>query len=166
MQDLAHALSNRCRFGGHNSRFYSTAEHALLIASFVAAGHPAHPDVIEAALHDADHKAYVGDTPSPVRELVARMSLAPRVAREGGAYGLLRLGLHVHHPLVVRERTAQDGEPAVHEGVHERRVLDPAGLLLQRARLAPTAARTAGARPRNVGMRRFYRTGRPGGAPS
>ncbi len=72
MQDLMHALSRLCRFGGHRSRFYSTAEHALLAASFVAAGHPApsRPDRGGAARRRP--QGLPRDAPTPVRELLAK----------------------------------------------------------------------------------------------
>lgn len=62
--DIAHALSNICRFSGHVRRFYSVAEHSVRVALAVQAERP---DLAKAALlHDAA-EAYIGDVISPLK---------------------------------------------------------------------------------------------------
>lgn len=61
IKDIAHALSQQCRFGGHTSQFYSVAEHSIYCSSTVTKKHK-----LAALLHDAS-EAYLVDLPSPVK---------------------------------------------------------------------------------------------------
>lgn len=67
LTDIARALSYTARFGGHTSRFYSVAEHALLCHRLVYERVPNRPDLMLAALHHDSHEAYVGDLPTPLK---------------------------------------------------------------------------------------------------
>ncbi len=64
IQDIAHALSNQCRFGGHLPNFYSVAEHSALCSKVVRA-----ENRIAAILHDAS-EAYLLDIPSPIKKKI------------------------------------------------------------------------------------------------
>jgi hypothetical protein len=59
--DIAHALSLLCRYGGHVDRFYSVAEHCVLMSEAVAP-----ENALAALLHDAT-EAYVCDVPRPLK---------------------------------------------------------------------------------------------------
>lgn len=61
IEDIAHALSLLCRYGGHCVRFYSVAEHCVLMADAAPLG------LARAALlHDAS-EAYLSDVIRPIK---------------------------------------------------------------------------------------------------
>lgn len=60
--DIAHSLGYQCRYGGHSRRFYSVAEHCILMSMFM----PTRELALYALLHDAA-EAYVVDVPRPLK---------------------------------------------------------------------------------------------------
>ena len=60
--DIAHSLSNLCRWNGHTMKFYSVAEHSIFVANAVEKPE----DKIAAMLHDAS-EAYIGDVTRPLK---------------------------------------------------------------------------------------------------
>jgi len=60
IKDIAHALSMNCRFNGHCNKFYSVAEHSVLVSLYTN-------DPIEGLLHDAS-EAYLPDIARPIKQ--------------------------------------------------------------------------------------------------
>ena len=63
LEDIAHGLSNVCRFSGQLYKFYSVAQHCLHVCRHM----PDHLK-LDALFHDAS-EAYMGDVPRPVKLL-------------------------------------------------------------------------------------------------
>jgi 5'-deoxynucleotidase YfbR-like HD superfamily hydrolase len=64
--DIARALANQCRFGGHSRTFYSVAQHSVIVAELVEQRGGDVEDVFAALMHDAT-EAYLGDMPHPLK---------------------------------------------------------------------------------------------------
>lgn len=62
--DIAHALSNQCRFTGHLHEYWSVAQHSLCVAALVPDEHKK-----QALLHDAP-EAYLCDIPTPFKRMM------------------------------------------------------------------------------------------------
>jgi hypothetical protein len=72
IEDIAHALSRICRYGGHCKDFYSVAEHSLLVEKVIDANFPdCKPMSMAALLHDAA-EAYLGDIITPLKKTLTQ----------------------------------------------------------------------------------------------
>ena len=64
--DIARALANQCRFGGHCRTFYSVAQHSVIVSELVEQRGGDVEDAFAALMHDAT-EAYLGDMPHPLK---------------------------------------------------------------------------------------------------
>src|SRR4051794_35682278 len=64
--DIARALSNLCRFGGHSKAFYSVAQHSVIVCDLLEQRGATPDELMAALLHDAA-EAYLGDLPHPLK---------------------------------------------------------------------------------------------------
>jgi 5'-deoxynucleotidase YfbR-like HD superfamily hydrolase len=64
--DIARALANQCRFGGHCRVFYSVAQHCVIVSHIVEERGGDVEDTFAALMHDAG-EAYLGDMPHPLK---------------------------------------------------------------------------------------------------
>lgn len=64
MEELAHVLSNICRFSGHVRHFYSVAQHAVNASRIVA------PEFAKAALLHDTAEAFTNDIVTPLKHIV------------------------------------------------------------------------------------------------
>jgi uncharacterized protein len=64
VEDLAHALSQNCRYTGHTDGFYSVAQHSVYVSQLVERVAP--KLTLGALLHDAS-EAYLSDLARPIK---------------------------------------------------------------------------------------------------
>lgn len=100
IQDIAHSLSMQCRFSGHCKKFYSVAQHSVLV-SYICDS----KDALWGLLHDAS-EAYLVDVPRPVkRSGMIEGYLAMEKVMQAAV--CKRFGLPVEEPWSVKKADTQ-----------------------------------------------------------
>jgi 5'-deoxynucleotidase YfbR-like HD superfamily hydrolase len=74
LEEVANALSNICRWGGHITRFFSVGQHVCLVADLV---HDKTGDALCSlyALHHDDHESVRGDIPTPRKRYLRKHNM-------------------------------------------------------------------------------------------
>jgi len=132
IEDIAHALSNQCRYNGHTKKFYSVAEHCVHMCDYAMDEGRTAAEGLHALLHDAC-EAYIGDIPRPIKCAVPKLKeVETEIDRVIGKV----FGLPAKKPdwldeldarIVVDER-AQAMSRSGHKWVHD--VLEPLGVII------------------------------------
>jgi len=122
--DIAHSLSHSCRWNGHVRRFYSVAQHSVLVADLVEARLMLTSEfrkqllmyrqerVRQALLHDA-HEAYMSDVPSPIVVWISQLQSCERALAKAVSLRFATELSHyrhfIHHAdMTVRATEARD----------------------------------------------------------
>lgn len=99
VEDIAHSLSQQCRYAGHCLKFYSVAEHCVLMAEVVTQAGGSLDEARWALLHDAS-EAYLVDVPRPVKPHLTGYRAAEAAVMMAVAE---RFGLSASMPKLVHE---------------------------------------------------------------
>lgn len=118
IEDIAHALSNQCRYNGHTNQFYSVAEHSVRVASCLPEEHQ-----LAGLLHDAA-EAYLGDIIRPLKPLIEGFEAIEERTMEAILEGLGLSHIDVYHPVVDHADKltilATEGRDLMHSEVWKR----------------------------------------------
>lgn len=111
LDDIAHALGMVCRYAGHCTRFYSVAEHSVLLSYTVDPQH-----ALWALLHDAA-EAYIGDVVRPLKHelpgyLVAERRLEEAIAAKFNLPGNMPDQVKEHDTRIVVDEREQIMAPS------------------------------------------------------
>lgn len=104
IDEIAHALANTCRFGGHCSSFYSVAEHCVIMANLVEEEFTSHPEYskprrllpLAALLHDAS-EYMLTDVPKPFKFLMPEFEKYERLIMDVIE---IKFGINTRHPFI------------------------------------------------------------------
>jgi 5'-deoxynucleotidase YfbR-like HD superfamily hydrolase len=122
VQDIAHALSNMCRWTGHIREFYSVAQHACMVADLVSSFGKQHA---LAGLHHDSAEAYLSDICSPTKQfLYCRYQLRDLLVTKSFEDAEARIeacvneAFEIFTPLIVREEVKKADRLALRWEAH------------------------------------------------
>ena len=94
IDDIAHGLAHQCRFNGQTNKFYSVAQHSVIVSSILP------PELkLAGLLHDAA-EAYLGDIVQPLKELLPEFEqIESRFAQVIGE----RFNVDLNHNVAVKK---------------------------------------------------------------
>src|SRR4051812_3568329 len=93
LEDIAHALSNICRYGGHCAYHYSVAQHAVFVSRRLERRGFGR-DVQLWGLHHDDAEAFLGDIPRPMKPLLGEVYTKMTDAMDRAIHEALNLPGH------------------------------------------------------------------------
>ena len=118
--DIAHALSNCCRFAGHTKDFYPVAQHSVLVSL-----HCDQKDAMHGLLHDAS-EAYLTDLPKPVKHnSTGTLDFFRALENKLSAVIWKKYGLATIEPTSVREADRRVLATEIRDLTHFKRSIDP-----------------------------------------
>lgn len=126
IEDIAHALAMQCRYGGHCERFYSVAEHSVLMARSVS-----HENAMWALLHDAA-EAYLADVPRPLKRYLpgykeAEAKVMAAICERFGLPSAMPAEVHDADNRILADEIVQNMRPMAWHGEHT----NPLGVKLE-----------------------------------
>lgn len=117
IEDIAHALSMICHWGGHSREFFSVAQHSVLVSRICP------PELAFWGLHHDDAEAYYGDMVRPLKVLLpAFKEYETRGLRVIAAKFNLpwpeppELKLYDNRALAIESASLMSSEEALHDG--------------------------------------------------
>lgn len=105
IEDIAHALSNQCRFSGHTWRHFSVAQHSINVCAYLRDQGFSETVQLWGLLHDAS-EAYLVDLPSPLKHQPEFLPYRQAEARLMKAI-CERFGLPDEEPAAVKDADAR-----------------------------------------------------------
>jgi hypothetical protein len=125
IEDIANGLAFKCRYNGQCSRFYSVAQHSILITHVLPSANPL--DKLWALLHDAG-EAYLPDIPRPYKHLF-------RIGTESFSIPFSEVEDNILHTISLRFNLTTHLPPSIVKVADDRILVDEYHALMRRDRV-------------------------------